>query len=54
MFGDIDGVLVIPQERAIEVLRLAEEHAATETRARAEFADPTKDAEEVYGRYKKL
>lgn len=54
MFGDIDGVLVIPQERAIEVLRLAEEHAATETRARAEFADPANDAEEVYGRYKKL
>ncbi|MBS7695965.1 MULTISPECIES: RraA family protein [unclassified Chelatococcus] len=54
MFGDIDGVLVIPKERAIEVLRLAEEHAATETRARADFADPANDAEEVYGRYKKL
>lgn len=54
MFGDIDGVLVIPIERLEEVLRLSEEHAAVENSARAEFADPTKDAEEVYGRYRKL
>jgi 4-hydroxy-4-methyl-2-oxoglutarate aldolase len=54
IFGDIDGVLVIPIERLEEVLRLSEEHAAIENRARAEFADPTKDVEEVYARYKKL
>jgi 4-hydroxy-4-methyl-2-oxoglutarate aldolase len=54
IFGDIDGVLVIPIERLEEVLRLSEEHAAVENSARAEFADPTKDAEEVYGRYRKL
>ncbi len=54
MFGDIDGVLVIPIERLEEVLRLSEEHAAIEDRARAEFSDPTKDVEEVYARYKKL
>lgn len=54
IFGDIDGVLVIPRERLHEVLRLAEEAAEVENRARAEFADPNSDAEEVYRRYGKL
>ena len=54
MFADIDGVLVIPQERVVEVLRKAEEHAAIEDRARAEFAAPGADVEAVYARYRKL
>jgi 4-hydroxy-4-methyl-2-oxoglutarate aldolase len=54
IFGDIDGVLVIPKEHTVEVLRKAEEHAAVENRARKEFADPTADVEEVYARYRKL
>lgn len=54
MFADIDGVLVIPQERVVEVLRKAEEHAAIEDRARADFAAPGADVEAVYARYRKL
>ncbi|WP_157961737.1 RraA family protein [Acuticoccus kandeliae] len=54
MFGDIDGVVVIPKEHIVEVLRRAEEHAAVEGRARVEFADPANDVEEVYARYRKL
>ena len=54
MFADIDGVLVIPKERVVEVLRKAEEHAAIEDRARADFAAPGADVEAVYARYRKL
>ena len=54
MFGDIDGVLVIPKEHIVEVLRKSEEHAAVEDRARADFAAPGADAEAVYAKYKKL
>lgn len=54
MFADIDGVLVIPQERLVEVLRKSEEHAAIEDRARSEFAAPGADVEAVYARYRKL
>ncbi len=54
IFGDIDGVLVIPKERLVEVLRRSEEMEEMENRARAEFADPNADAEEVYKRYGKL
>lgn len=54
MFADIDGVLVIPQEHVVEVLRKSEEHAAIEDRARGEFAAPGADVEAVYARYRKL
>ena len=54
MFADIDGVLSIPQEHVLEVLRKSEEHAAVESRARVEFAAVGADVEAVYARYKKL
>ena len=54
VFGDFDGVLIIPREHLVEVLRKSEEMEAVENRARAEFADPNSDAEEVYRRYGKL
>jgi 4-hydroxy-4-methyl-2-oxoglutarate aldolase len=54
VFGDIDGVLIIPRERLFEVLRVSEESASVEDRARAEFSTPGADAEEVYRRYGKL
>ena len=54
MFADIDGVLAIPQQHVLEVLRKSEEHAAVETRARGEFAAVGADVEAVYARYKKL
>jgi len=54
VFGDIDGVLIIPQERLEEVLRLSEEHAAIEVEARRDFAAPGADAEAVYKKYRKL
>ncbi len=54
VFGDIDGVLIIPKEHIVEVLRKAEEHAAIEDRARIDFGTPGADAEEVYRRYRKL
>ena len=54
VFGDIDGVVIIPRERLVEVLRKSEEMEAVENRARAEFADPNADAEAVYKKYGKL
>jgi regulator of RNase E activity RraA len=54
MFGDIDGVVVIPQERLEEVLRLSEEHAAVENEARRDFVAPGADVEAVYRKYRKL
>lgn len=54
MFADIDGVLAIPQEHVVEVLRKSEEHAAVEDRARKEFGAAGADVEAVYARYKKL
>jgi 4-hydroxy-4-methyl-2-oxoglutarate aldolase len=54
IFGDIDGVLVIPNERLEEVLRLSEEHAAVEVEARRDFGAPGADAEAVYRKYRKL
>jgi regulator of RNase E activity RraA len=54
MYGDIDGVLVIPQEHLVEVLRKSEEHAAIEDRARVDFAAPGADADAVYAKYRKL
>jgi len=53
IFGDIDGVLVIPHDAVIEVLRKTEELADHESQARAEFAlgaDPVA----VYKKYGKL
>jgi regulator of RNase E activity RraA len=54
MFGDIDGVVVIPFERLEEVLRLSEEHAAVENEARRDFVAPGADVEAVYRKYRKL
>lgn len=54
IFGDIDGVVVVPKELTVEVLERAEAHARTEDSARAEFGDPNADPEEVYARYQKL
>lgn len=54
VFGDMDGVLIIPQERIVEVLRLTEEMSETENQARAEFSAPGADAEAVYKKYGRL
>lgn len=54
VFGDIDGVMIIPREHVFEVLRVSEESASVENLARAEFSAPGADAEEVYKRYGKL
>jgi 4-hydroxy-4-methyl-2-oxoglutarate aldolase len=54
IFGDIDGVVVIPFERLEEVLRLSEEHAAVENEARRDFVAPGADVEAVYRKYRKL
>jgi len=37
LFGDVDGVVVIPQERAAEVLAKAKEKVAGEDRTRDEL-----------------
>jgi regulator of RNase E activity RraA len=37
LFGDVDGVVVIPQERAAEVLAKAKEKVAGEGRTRDEL-----------------
>lgn len=54
IFGDIDGVLVIPQAIVDDVLRLAEETHKRECSAREEFSAPGADPEAVYAKYGKL
>ncbi len=39
VFGDVDGVVVIPQARAVETIRLALEKVATEDAVRSELAE---------------
>ena len=52
IFGDMDGVLVIPEEVAKEVLTKAEEAKSVEDKVRAEIRRgvPVKDLEAKYGR----
>lgn len=51
VLGDIDGIVIVPKERTFEVLRLSEEFADMEDRARAEFAEAGDDVWSVYKRY---
>lgn len=52
VFGDMDGVLVIPEEVVEEVLTKAEEAKEVEDKVRAEIRRgmPVKDVEAKYGR----
>lgn len=50
VFGDVDGVVVIPQARAAETFRLALEKVSAENRTRDELRAGAKLAE-VYARY---
>lgn len=50
VFGDVDGVVVIPQARAVETFRLALEKVSAENRTRDELRAGAKLAE-VYARY---
>jgi 4-hydroxy-4-methyl-2-oxoglutarate aldolase len=53
VFGDLDGVLVIPHDAVVEVLVKTEELAKTENQARAEFAS-SDDPVAVYQKYGRL
>jgi 4-hydroxy-4-methyl-2-oxoglutarate aldolase len=52
VFGDMDGVLVIPEDVVEEVLTKAEEAKEVEDKVRAEIRRgmPVKDVEAKYGR----
>lgn len=49
MFGDIDGIIVVPKALTEEVLRKSEELVAKENKAREEYK--SEDVEDVYRRY---
>jgi regulator of RNase E activity RraA len=53
MFGDLDGVVVVPREKVVEVLEKTEELVAEENEARAEFASGA-DPVAVYKKYGRL
>ncbi len=53
IFGDLDGVIVIPKQLTVEVLLEAEKIAAIEDLAREEFKQG-KDPVEVFDRHKRL
>lgn len=53
LFGDLDGVVVIPRDLVVEVLSKTEELVSVENQARAEFAT-TDDVVAVYRKYGKL
>ncbi len=53
IFGDLDGVLVIPKHLTCQVLEKCEEIAGTETLARADF-QKKEDPVEVFKRYRRL
>lgn len=53
LFGDLDGVVVVPRARVVEVLNKTEELVAEENRARAEFASGA-DPVAVYRKYGNL
>ncbi|MVZ64578.1 dimethylmenaquinone methyltransferase [Sphingobacterium sp. DK4209] len=50
IFGDNDGVVVVPYERTIEILEMAEEWFAAEARSRKAMADG-RDPFDVYDEY---
>ena len=52
VFGDLDGVVIVPRELTVEVLVKAEALIDTEDNARLDFS--TGDPAEVYARYGKL
>jgi 4-hydroxy-4-methyl-2-oxoglutarate aldolase len=54
VFGDLDGVVVVPRDAVVDVLRKTEELVETENRARADFLMPGADPVEVYKKYGKL
>lgn len=53
LFGDMDGVLVIPQEALFDILTRAEEAAAIESRSREEVQAGV-PVGEVYAKYGRL
>jgi 4-hydroxy-4-methyl-2-oxoglutarate aldolase len=53
VFGDIDGVVIVPKDLVIDVLRQAEEMAAKENISRQEF-NSGKTPEEVFEKYGKI
>jgi regulator of RNase E activity RraA len=53
VFGDVDGVVVIPHEHAADVFRLAQEKVHGEDRTRAELAQG-KLLAEVFAKYRIL
>ncbi len=53
IFGDLDGVLVIPQERTLEVLEECERIVGIEDLAREEFRRGDNPVE-VFERHKRL
>ena len=52
VFGDIDGVIIVPKEVTLEVLVKTEKMVNTENNARQEYIEG--DPEEVYSKYKRL
>lgn len=53
LFGDLDGVVVIPREHVVKVLEETERLVRIENQARAEFASGA-DPVEIYKKYGKL
>ncbi len=53
IFGDLDGVLIIPKHLTCQVLQKCEEIAGTENLARADF-QKKEDPVEVFKRYRRL
>ncbi|HBY64595.1 MAG TPA: dimethylmenaquinone methyltransferase [Solibacterales bacterium] len=51
VFGDLDGVVVVPREAEAEVFRLALEKASTENRLRTEIAENGMAAAEAFRRF---
>lgn len=49
VFGDIDGVVIVPKDLTVEVLERAEALVRREDKARGEYVE--EDVEEVYRRY---
>jgi 4-hydroxy-4-methyl-2-oxoglutarate aldolase len=54
IFGDLDGVVVIPHDVVVEVLERAEKFVDTEGKERDEFFTPGADVIAVYRKYGRL
>ena len=52
VFGDIDGVMIVPRDITMKVLEKSEKMVNTESKAREEYREG--DPEEVYMKYKRL